>query len=179
MVSFLHISLQSILLTFWYQPSTPTTRATVPTAFASVVVSLLCLYLSHLEHFRSLRPSTTLCLFHVLSLILDLPRLRTLSLLPDNQTVTIIFAVSLISRAGVVILEATEKRSLLKKPFSGCAIEATSGIFNRSLYLWVSGLLWTGSKITLTVDNLPILDDDIKGASNPETLLDKWDKGQI
>jgi hypothetical protein len=93
--------------------------------------------------------------------------------------VTIIFAVSLLSRAGVVILEATEKRSFLKKPFSGCAIEATSGIFNRSLYLWVGGLLWKGSKTTLTVDNLPILDDDIKGASNPETLLEKWNKGQI
>ncbi|KAJ6002742.1 P-loop containing nucleoside triphosphate hydrolase protein [Penicillium sp. IBT 35674x] len=176
MVSFLHVTLQVVLLIFWYQPSIPTTRATVPTAFASVVVSLFCLYLSHLEHFRSLRPSTTLCLFHGFALILDLPRLRTLSLLPDNRTVTIIFAVSLLFRAGVVILEAIEKRSLLKKPFLGCAIETTSGIFNRSLYLWVSGLLWKGSRTTLTVENLPILDDDIKGASNPETLLDKWKK---
>ncbi|KAJ5639919.1 P-loop containing nucleoside triphosphate hydrolase protein [Penicillium longicatenatum] len=176
MVSFLHMTLQFILLISWYQQSTPTTRATVPTAFASVMVSLFCLYLSHLEHFRSLRPSTTLCLFHGFALILDLPRLRTLSLLPNNRTVTIIFAVSLLSRTGVVILEAAEKRSLLKKPFSGSAIEATSGIFNRSLYLWVGGLLWKGSKTTLTVDNLPILDDDIKGASNPETLLEKWNK---
>ncbi|KAJ5246170.1 P-loop containing nucleoside triphosphate hydrolase protein [Penicillium chermesinum] len=176
LASFLHMTLQFTLLIFWCQPSTPTTRATVPTASASVVVSLFCLYLSHLEHFRSLRPSTILCLYHGFTLILDLPRLRTLSLLPDNQTVTVIFAVSLLSRAGVVILEATEKRSLLKKSFSGYAIETTSGIFNRSLYLWVSGLLWKGSKTTLTVDNLPILDDDIKRASNPEHLLDKWNK---
>ncbi|KAJ5950082.1 hypothetical protein N7454_001666 [Penicillium verhagenii] len=80
---------------------------------------------------------------------------------------------------ALTILESTEKRFLLKKPFSGCAIEATSGIFNRCLSFWVSGLLWKGSKTTLTVDNLPILDDGIKGASNPETLLGKWNKGQI
>lgn len=167
------------MLTIWYQYATPKTRATVPTAVAAVIVSLFCQYLSHLEHLRSLRPSTTLCLFNGFALLFDLPRLRTLSFLPHNRTITIIFATTSSIKAGVLALESIEKRFLLKKQFSGCAPEDTAGIFNRTLFLWVNGLLWKGSKSTLKLDDLPVLDNDIRQASHPDTLLDRWNKSGI
>ncbi|KAJ5678957.1 P-loop containing nucleoside triphosphate hydrolase protein [Penicillium macrosclerotiorum] len=172
----LHIALQLILLVFWCQSSTPTTRATIPTAIANIVSLLLVLYLSHLEHLRSLRPSTTNCLFLGLTTLLDLARLRTLYFIPDNQLISILFAVSWIGKVIVLVLESTEKRSLLKKEYTESSLEATSSIFNRGIFWWLNGLLWKGSRTVLTVESLPVLDEDIQASSNPEELFEKWKK---
>ena len=162
----------------WYQSIAPTTRATIPTAAVSLAAFLGCLYLTHLEHQRSLRPSTTLCLFLGLTSLLDIARLRTLSFLPDNERVVSIFALSWVVKVVMLILESTEKRSLLKKGFEKSPIEETSGVFNRTLFWWLNPLLWKGSQITLTVDDLPALDEDLRAASNPQILLEKWGKGK-
>lgn len=140
---------------------------------------MFLLYLSHLEHLRSLRPSTVICLFVGLTLVFDLPRIRTLSFMPDNRPVTIVFATSWVGKAIILVLESTEKRSLLKKAYEGSSLESTANTFSRSLFWWLNGLLWEGSRSTLTVDSLPVLDEAIKAASNPEKLTEAWDKGQV
>lgn len=99
--------------------------------------------------------------------------------MPNNRTVTAVFAVGLIVKTVTLILESTEKKSLLKKPFQNRAIETTSGVFSRSLFWWLNSLLWKGSKTTLTVDELPILDDELNEAGNPQSLSEKWDAGTI
>jgi hypothetical protein len=99
--------------------------------------------------------------------------------MPANRPVTILFAIGWLSKVIILVLESTEKRSLLKKPFEGCSLESTASTFNRALLWWLNGLLWKGSKSTLTVDSLPTLDDAIKTASNPEELIEKWNKGMF
>ncbi|KAJ5587013.1 P-loop containing nucleoside triphosphate hydrolase protein [Penicillium hispanicum] len=170
----LHIALQFSLFILWSQPATPRTRATVPTAIAALVVSLLLLCLSHIEHLCSSRPSTTICVFLGFTLLLDLARLRTLSFLQDNRPVTVLFTVSWVVKSILLVVESTGKRSFLKKPFAGGAYEETSGVFSRSLFWWLNSLLWKGSRNTLTVDDLPELDDDLKAAANPQPLIEKW-----
>ena len=171
------IALQLILLVLWCQKSTPTTTATVPTAIASIVTFCLFLFLSHLEHIRSLRPSSILCLFFCFTAIFDLARLRTLYFMPYNQSIAFVFGASVVGKVIILILESTEKRNLLKKAFDGSAIETTSGIINRCLLWWVNGLLWKGSKSSLTVESLPLLADDIRDASDPQDLSARWEKG--
>ena len=165
------------MLAVWCQPSTPTTRATVPTAIAVVIIFCLFLYLSHLEHTRSLCPSSILCLFFSFTIPFDLARLRTLHFIPDNRLITVLFAISVVGKAVILVLESTEKRHLLKKGFDGSAIETTGGIISRYLFWWINGLLWKGSKATLTVESLPVLADDIREASDPQQLEERWDKG--
>ncbi|GLI78089.1 hypothetical protein PoHVEF18_006388 [Penicillium ochrochloron] len=96
--------------------------------------------------------------------------------MPNNGPVTILFAVGWLGKVIILVLESTEKRSLLKKPYEGCSLESTASTFNRALLWWLNGLLWKGSKTTLTVDSLPALDDALKTASNPEELIEKWNK---
>ncbi|KAJ6119541.1 P-loop containing nucleoside triphosphate hydrolase protein [Penicillium sp. IBT 18751x] len=172
----LYVALQLSLLIIWAQSPTPQTRATVPTALVTLLTSFLAIYLSHLEHLRSLRPSTVLCLFLGTSSLLDLARMRTLSFVPHNRPVTILFAVGWLCKVIILILESIEKRSLLKKPFEESSLEATSGVFSRSLFWWLNGLLWKGSRTALTVETLPDLDEEIKQASNPQDLFQKWEK---
>ncbi|KAJ5364163.1 P-loop containing nucleoside triphosphate hydrolase protein [Penicillium cataractarum] len=172
----IQIALQLVLVILWSIPSIPSTRMTVPTAVASLAASVFILYLSHLEHVRSLRPSTVICLFVGTTLLFDLARLRTIYFMSDNLPVTALFAVSCIGKTIILVLESTEKRSLLKKPFEGSSLESTASTFNRGLFWWLNGLLLKGSKTTLTVDSLPELDEAIKTASNSEALVETWNK---
>lgn len=167
------------LLALWCRPAIFKTKATVFTTFLTVVISLFLAYLSHLEHLRSIRPSTVINVFLVFTLLFDLVRLRTLYFMPITQTVPVLFAISWAIKAMILGLEATEKRSLLKKRYENSPIESTSGVLNRAIFWWLNELLWRGSKDILTVDSLPTLDNDIRAASNPQSLLERWEKGEL
>lgn len=106
-----------VLLALWCQPDTFKTKATVLTTSVTVVISLFLTYFSHLEHLRSIRPSTVINVFLVFTLLFDLLRLRTVYFMPITQTVTVLFAISWVIKAMILGLEATEKRSLLKKRY--------------------------------------------------------------
>ncbi|KAJ5294660.1 hypothetical protein PENANT_c006G09572 [Penicillium antarcticum] len=163
------------LLIIFFQLETPKTRATILTTLATLVTSLLLLFLSHLEHLRSIRPSTILNVFLGFTLLFDLARLRTLYFM-SKQTVTSLFAVSWVIKVIILVFEVTEKRQLLKKAYENSPIESTSGVLNRALFWWLRDVLWRGSRTTLTVESLPCLDDDLKNASNSQSLFEKWDK---
>lgn len=76
-------------------------------------------------------------------------------------------------------LGATEKKSLLENRYENSPIKSTSGVLNRAIFWWLNELLWRGSKDILTVDSLPALDNDIRAASNPRSLLESWDKCEL
>lgn len=97
--------------------------------------------------------------------------------MPYSQPIAFVFGASVVGKVIILVLESTEKRNLLKKAFDGSAIETTSGIINRCLLWWVNGLLWKGSKSTLTVESLPLLADDIRDVSDPQDLSARWEKG--
>jgi len=165
------------LLVLWSRQSTPKTKATIPTTFATVGASLVLLYLSHLEHLRSIRPSTVINVFLCFTLLFDLTRLRTLYFMPHSLSVSTLFTVSWVIKSATLILEAREKQSLLKKSYENSPIESTSGVLNRAVFWWLNELLWRGSKSQLTVDSLPALDNNIKAASDPHILVEKWNQG--
>ncbi|KAJ5885116.1 hypothetical protein N7495_009626 [Penicillium taxi] len=166
----------SVLLALWTRENTPKTKATLSTICITIGTSLVLMYLSHLEHFRSISPSTVISVFLGTTLLFDLTRLRTLYSMPDSRSMTTWFAISWVIKMITLILEAREKQPLLKRKYENSPIEATSGVLNRAFFWWLNKLLWRGSKAQLTVDSLPALDDNIKAASDPRLLFEKWNK---
>ncbi|CAG8000629.1 unnamed protein product [Penicillium salamii] len=170
----LYISLHVVLLVLWGRPNAPKTATTLPTEIATIGTSLALLYLSHLEHLRSIRPSTTLNVFLFFTLLFDLTRLRTVYFMSSTRSVTTLLAISWMIKSITLLLEATEKRPLLKKAYENSPIESTSGIINRATFWWLNQILWLGSKSQLTVGSLPALDSDISAASDSTVLAEKW-----
>lgn len=166
-----------VLVALWGHDNTPKTVATLATEFATIGTSLVLLYLSHLEHLRSIRPSTILNVFLVFTLLFDLTRLRTLHFMSGPQSVTNMLAISWVIKLITLVLEATEKRSLLKKTYQNSPVESTSGVLSRVTFWWLNPVLWLGSKSQLTVENLPALDNDIKAASDCTLISEKWAHG--
>ncbi|KAJ5477032.1 hypothetical protein N7539_007176 [Penicillium diatomitis] len=172
----IYIALNFALLILSSNPSISRTRMSLPTALVGFAISLSMPYLSHLEHTRSLRPSTIICLFMSMTLVLDIFRLRTFCLLPDNRLVTCLFASVYMSKTAILIVESIEKQQLLGPGSQSLPPEATANVFNRYLFWWTNGVLWLGLKRALTADSLPCIDDAIGAACVPKMLTEALEK---
>jgi ATP-binding cassette, subfamily C (CFTR/MRP), member 1 len=78
----------------------------------------------------------------------------------------------------MILLEATEKRNILKTPNETLSKEATSGTFSRSLFFWLTSLLFNGYRSLLSLHDLYPLDERLASKSLSEALQVAWDKGE-
>ncbi|KAG5930350.1 hypothetical protein E4U42_001865 [Claviceps africana] len=168
--------LQIVLLIIRAQPHTPTTRLTLP-ATAIVIASFAwLLYGSLLEHVRSVRPSTILCLYLGVSSLLDMASCRTAFFIPGYAVVARIQLISYFVKLAILAAEVTEKRKWLFWHCRELSPEATASFYNRVFFVWLNPLLLKGYRTSLTVDNLTPLDQDILSASQPVGILRRWGK---
>jgi ATP-binding cassette subfamily C (CFTR/MRP) protein 1 len=172
----LYAVLHFVILAAMVIGSTPKTAVSIASTAVIAVAFLFFLYASHLEHTRSLRPSTILSLYLGLSLVFDVIRVRTLWLSSSSPIIASLYIACVGLKAVVLVLEGTCKRSLLNVQYQDTTPEAVSGIYSRSLFLWVNSFLWKGYRGILSVDTLNVLDDDLVSASDPRALIENWNK---
>lgn len=173
----MYIALQIVLLALWAQPHAPKTMSTLAALSVTLVTFIFFLYLSYLEHTRSVRPSTLLTLYLGLSTLLDLARVRTLFYLQSADDLAAVFLASFCVKVVIFALELYEKRRLLRPKWQDSAPETTSGTYARALFIWLNSLMVKGFRTSLTVDTLMPIDNDLLKASEPSSLLDRWNKG--
>ncbi|EJP64343.1 ABC transporter [Beauveria bassiana ARSEF 2860] len=171
-----YIVLQILLLALWAQPHAPKTVSTLAALSVTLVTSLFFLYLSYLEHTRSVRPSTLLTLYLGLSTLLDLARVRTLFYLQSANHLAAVFLAGFCVKVVMFALELYEKRRLLRPKWQDSAPEATSSTYSRALFIWLNSLMVKGFRSSLTVDTLTPIDGDLLKASEPSSLLERWNR---
>lgn len=170
--------LQIVLLALLARQDTPSTRFTVPLAVAVVASFIWLLYVSYLEHVRCVRPSTILCLYFGISALLDLARLRTLFFIPDYHITALVNLASYAVKLVLLVLEVTEKRSLLLWQWKDTSPEDVASYYSRVFFLWLNRVFIRGYNTRLTVDSLTPLDQEILTASRPMKLEQRWAKGE-
>ncbi|OAA75466.1 ABC transporter, transmembrane region, type 1 [Akanthomyces lecanii RCEF 1005] len=153
--------------------------STLAALSVTLVTSLFFLYLSYLEHTRSVRPSTLLTLYLGLSTLLDLARVRTLFYLQSADDLAAVFLAGFCVKVVIFALELYEKRRLLRPKWQDSAPEATSSTYARALFIWLNSLMMKGFRASLTVDTLTPIDNDLLKASEPSSLLDRWNKARL
>jgi hypothetical protein len=152
-----HVLLQTIHLAFWALPINPKTHASLAAASLSTVVAIGLAYQSHREHFQNVRPSKTICLYFFFSLLLDIPRSRSLFMISGLKWVPIVFTICMGARTIVLVLEVIEKRPWILPQFLEKAPETTAGPFSRALLAWLNPLLFLGARRPLIMrDLLPV-----------------------
>ncbi|KAG6256393.1 hypothetical protein E4U23_001961 [Claviceps purpurea] len=155
---------------------TPTTRLTILATLTVIASFIWLLYVSYLEHVRSVRPSTILCLYLGISSLLDLASSRTSFFIPGYDVVAPIHLSSYFVKLVILTTEVVEKRKLLMWHCKNVSPEAAASFYSRVFFVWLNGLLLKGYRTSLTVDTLTPLDQDILGASRPDSLLDRWER---
>ena len=145
----------------WSISSTQRTVASIPAASICLAVAIVLCVLSYYEHTRNARPSSTIETYLLISVAFDAVQVRSLWLQQDLIIATVLTA-GLATKACLLCLESTGKKSLLNYPYSQLSAESTSGVFNRSLFYWLNPLFLLGSRSILTLKDLPSLTESLK-----------------
>ncbi|OGM42473.1 hypothetical protein ABOM_008319 [Aspergillus bombycis] len=167
-------TLQLALLVKWASPSVPSDRMSVPAASLRVVDALVMFTLSAVEYRRSIRPSTILNIFLLFSLLFDAVQVRTLWLMHDQISLSAIASASLATKVILLILEAQNKRNVLRDPYSSLSPESVAGIFTRSCFWWLNSLLWRGFRALLSPSDIFQVDSDLSSMFLKRRFLFYW-----
>ena len=136
--------------------------------------------LSYVEHVHTVRPSSLLSTYLLVTLLFDAAHARTLWLRITNGADHVIAAISTATvavKAVLVVLEAQRKRRLLRPEYRSYPPEATSGIYGRSFFLWLNSLIRLGFGRVLDIDELFSLDRHLQASHLNERFSLAWRSG--
>lgn len=165
----------------WALPAADRTKASIATNAVLTVGALMLATLSYAEHTRSVRPSFILNIYLLCSLLFDIARARTLWFRATdgfNEIISIVTIVAVGGKLLLVILEAVEKRHILKNEFSGYPPEATAGFYNRCFFWWLNPLFKNGFSNVLSVEDLFVLDKELSSERLLAMFEERWSKGK-
>ncbi|KAL2024878.1 hypothetical protein VTK56DRAFT_3577 [Thermocarpiscus australiensis] len=174
-------ALQLAVLVLWTTRSAVRTRATLAAAVLTLASTLGFCLLSYVEHGRAVQPSSLLNTYLLITLLFDIARARTLWLRATdglNQIIAYVFSAAVAVKACVLVLEALEKRRLLRPEYRAYPPEATSSIFNRSSFWWLNPLFRLGFARVLDIDDLFVLDKHLQASYCHKLFLKAW-KSQL
>jgi hypothetical protein len=109
------------------------------------------------------------------TVILDIPRVRTAWLSTGKTENSACLSASLITKLLILILENVPKRKWLLQNEKLQSGESTSGLFNRGLFLWLNGLLRTGYSLLLTGDMLPSIHEKLSSSDLSDKFSSAWE----
>ncbi|KAG8425172.1 hypothetical protein J3458_001901 [Metarhizium acridum] len=161
---FMFLLFQTSLLIIWRNIGgvVPARRVTLIASGLGVADAAAITMLTYLEHHRSVRPSSMLCVYLLLSSLFESVRCRTLWLLHSAQPLATIVSALLATKVALLLLEFQNKAFILSGKGRSLGPEATSGIISRSLLWWLNDLFFTGYGTTLSVEKLHLSDSDLR-----------------
>jgi hypothetical protein len=175
-------ALQLALLVLWTSPAATRTRASLAAAALTPISTLAFSLLSFLEHSRTVRPSSLLTFFLLLTLLFDIVHTRTLWMRRGDgvdRGLAYLSAATVVVKGTVLALEASRKTKWLKPQIRAKnPPEATSGILDRSFFWWLNPLFLSGYRRTLDVDDLFHLDKHLTSSYWYPRFRAAWDKGK-
>ncbi|KAH8881037.1 P-loop containing nucleoside triphosphate hydrolase protein [Thozetella sp. PMI_491] len=170
-------ALQLAELILWAAASATRTRVSIAARTVSLLSTVFLCLLSYAEHGRTIRPSTLLstCLF--ITLLLDIACVRTLWLRATSDPDHVIAQISIASvavKAVVLVVEALEKRRVLRPEYRNSSPEATGSIYNRYFFWWLNSLFRLGFRRVLDVDDLFVLDKHLQATYLHRRFESAW-----
>lgn len=167
---------QLALLIAWVTASDSQTKASIPAAALSFITALSLIYLSNIEHKRSIRPSSTISIYTLSSLVLDIPQVRTLWLRSSSRVLPVVFTIGMFAKLAVLYLEARSKRRSLVSPYRFFAPEVLVSIYSRVVLWWINPLFLQGHCSIISFDGLFSIDSELGSERNEETFHKLWSK---
>ncbi|KAI8961197.1 putative ABC multidrug transporter [Daldinia sp. FL1419] len=156
-VAFLYTCLQLSLVVFIRKPLLGGDKVDFASSMIRLVASFCVIWLSYLDHGRSLRPSTILCVYLFSTLLFDVAQARTFWLASRAILEVIfsgLFTVTLVVKAIILLLEAQSKTKWVAWHDTEFSPEETSSIFHLGVYSWLNKLFLEGYRKVLDINDL-------------------------
>jgi ATP-binding cassette subfamily C (CFTR/MRP) protein 1 len=168
------LAVQLALLVFWTK--TPITKASVPSAGVEFVGALAVLFLVAFEHQRIVHPSSLLWLYLLASILSTAVRTRTLFIRGYEPIVSRLTASGFACNFVLLIIESLPKKSYLKPGDHEYGPEELAGIFSRSIFWWLTPILFLGNRKILKLADLYPLDRNLRSKPLQERIVIEWEK---
>ncbi|KAF7194977.1 ABC multidrug transporter B [Pseudocercospora fuligena] len=165
-------STQLALLVLWSIAPLFRTKASIPAGVVSFLASLALLYLSSIEHAKTVRPSSLINCWALFSLLFDIPQARTLWLRSGPRTLPILFTIGIAAKVIVLYLEARSKRRALFPTYRLSSPESLVNLYDKTTLWWLNPLFWLGYKSFLTIEKLY----DVDAALSSRRVEKKFDQ---
>nr|POE63572.1 hypothetical protein CFP56_04475 [Quercus suber] len=174
----LFASTQLALLIAWSLNPIPAyrTSASIPAAVVCFTASFALLFLSSIEHTRSIRPSTNINIYLFVSLLFDIPQARTLWRFSGIRHIPSIYIAGVVAKAVVLFLEARSKKRSLFPPYRIYSPEALVSIYDRTVLWWLNPLFLQGYKGSIPIENLYELDVDLNAHGAEQAFERSWSR---
>jgi len=173
------VASQLVLLVLWCSPDSHRTQVSIAAAVISLVDSVAILLLSSVEHSRSIRPSVVINLYLFLSVLFDVPQVRTLLFRDQSGPVTIMAFIGLVLKMLMLLLESRSKQTILLPAFKFYPPEIISGIWSRISVWWLNPLFMKGSGSTLSSESLYAVDSELLTEVLRKKFQRKWAGGEF
>ena len=172
MVTNAAVQLASVVL--WALSKERQTRASIASALMCFVDALILCVLSHLEHTRTVKPSTIVEVYIFFSGVFDAVQIRTLWL-QGNTVLAAVMSAGLAVKIWILGLEMAGKRSFLAAPYTKVPPEMTSGVFSRCTFCWLNNLFKAGFYSNLSLQDLTPVDSRLSSVVLRNQLQHVWD----
>mgnify|MGYP005989218641 CR=1 FL=1 len=134
-----------------------------------------------IEHRHRFNPSSLLAAYLILTILFDITKSRTNFVRTGLVGIGASCAASCGLKALLIALGEVSKRSLIRDQNvrKTANDETVAGFWNRALFLWLNGMLKTGYKRILRMDDLPTLDPQLHSKALFERARACWKRGKI
>ena len=132
--------------------------------------------LSFVEHHRTIRPSFILNCWLLVTLVFDVAQVRTLWLQDYQTAIAAAMTVSVAIKAVAVVVEAIEKRDILRPKWKATSTEATSSFYNLAFFTWLNPLFLKGFGKSLEVEELFPLDKHLSSDFLQSKIKPAWER---
>lgn len=173
----MYAALQAVLLALIASTKRLNTRFSIASGVLNLLAAFCIVFLVHIEHVKSIRPSFLLSAYLFMSLLFDAARLRTEWLISVNTAYAAVLSASAAFKIAVLALETVEKRRILIDTDTEKSKESTSGPFSRGLFVWLNSLLMSGWATVLTNNDLPTIYEKLSSEKLAVKFAKEWDGG--
>lgn len=129
-----------------------------------------------MEHTRSIRPSTLLEVYLMLSLLLNITQARTLFLRHNGTAIAATFVASIAATLVLWLVEARNKTQDLKEQYRKYPPEATHGVWNRTFFFWLNPLFVKGFRNLLSMNDLWQTPPKLASDKLRDDMQEAWDQ---
>lgn len=167
---------QIINLVVWSLHTELQTRASIAAASLSSAAAIVMFLLSHLEHSRSVRPSSIINAYLFFTIFFDAAKVRTLWIRGDSTSIAGTSTAVLAVKLTVLATEAKEKRKHLLSPYLNISPETTSGLYSRSLFWWLNPVFLLGYRNIIRDADVFPTDNDLMSENLYQRVQYHWMK---
>lgn len=155
-------------------------RASLASVATTFIASLGISYLSIVEHRRTIRPSTVVIAFLLLTSLISVVWWTVPLPKQDDVLLRVLVSCQIFLNLLMLVNESYSKRKILTQFWHELSNEETSGLLERALFLWINPILAEGYRIVLLESSLPRIHSSLSSSRLRDAIWEKWNsRGKI